>query len=104
VTGMTEGLAGLSAADRSVVEALYKLAIAEQDGLVRAAPMTIGPYSSFTLIGAIQLAWRHPSMNATQKRILENIARPMQAWFSGVLADALEAGWDTSQDRDPEGI
>lgn len=64
------------------------------------APLTLdlGPYSAFVLVGALQLAWRHPDHAPKLKDIIEQIARRVQDGFPPEYAELLEAGWDPSRD------
>lgn len=79
-------------------EAIKSLAIDE--GMGARIPMTIGPYSAFTMVGALQLAWRHPDMGGPTKAMIEDFGRQLQAAFTGgPLEPLLETGWDEHQDR-----
>lgn len=83
------------------VEALTALAQAEKDGTAEKLPVHLGPFTAFVLIGALQLAWRHPDMNDLHKEMIEAVARPLQDRFGPPLWAELERGWDVTQDYDP---
>lgn len=79
-------------------EAIKSLAIDENRGA--RIPVEIGPYSAFTMIGALQLAWRHPDMEGRTRDLIRGFGEQLQAAFTGgVLEPLLETGWDLRQDR-----
>jgi hypothetical protein len=89
--------------ERETIRALTELVRDEQAGRAKPGTVSIGPFSAFIVIGALQLAWRHPGMPPAHKEIIEGMARQMQGWFGGHLAAQLERGWDPSQDVDTSG-
>jgi hypothetical protein len=88
--------------EREVVLTLTSLALLVKKGEFEPAVVTLGPWSAWVLVGALQLAWRNPAMPPKQRAVLEQLARPVQTCFSGLLAEVLEEGWDTSKDVPPE--
>lgn len=84
--------------DPETFHALVALAIAERDGLYEPAVVKLGPYTAFTLIGLLQLTWRHPDLTRQHRQMIEEIARPLQRLFGPPLDAALEQGWDRGQD------
>jgi hypothetical protein len=44
-------------------------------------PLALKPSEAFTLLAALQLAWRHPQLSPTQKRLIESFGRRLQAFF-----------------------
>lgn len=99
-TGLPPGV------DPQVWEAMKSLARDEAAG----ARMTlaIGPYAAFTMIGAIQLAYRHPSMDCKVGGILRAVGGQLEAMFAGgplqqMLADGWNRDKDTAGAHDPGG-
>ena len=82
-----------------IMQRLMGLAEAERDGRDEKAIIKIGPFSAYTVIAVLQLAWRHPSLSPHQKIIIRNIADQLEPLFDGLLAEMIEAGWDTEQDQ-----
>jgi hypothetical protein len=50
---------------------------------------------AFTLMGCLQLAWRHPDLSEAQHAIIEGFGRQIQGALaeSPELDDLMEAGW-----------
>lgn len=89
---------GMTADDVAVVAELIAL---ERSHTTADAPLFIGPYSVFLLVGALQLALRHPAMAAQQREEITAIARSLQALFT---ADSrpyalLELGFEPANDQ-----
>lgn len=62
--------------------------------------VAIGPYTAMLVIGALQLATRHPDLGAFARGELENLVRSIEPWFEGTPgAEIIQAGFDPSQDR-----
>lgn len=63
----------------------------------------VDQFVAFQLVGALQLAWRHPGLSDTQRTTIENFGRGLQAAFVGPdtpqLALTLEQGWRPEYDR-----
>jgi hypothetical protein len=87
--------------EKTIVDALVELARLEQSGDYEPAPVLLGPYSAYILISALQLAWRHPDLLASHKRLIENVARPLQELFGPPLAESIELGWLVQYDQAP---
>ena len=79
--------------EAAVMAELMPLAQAERDGTDDKALISIGPFSAFTLIGLLQLAYRHPGLSASQREIIRRIVADLAPLFGGVLAEAVEEGW-----------
>lgn len=91
---MTTGIDELEA-----MNYVRSLAEAERDGTDGNATISIGPFSAFTLIGALQLAMRHPLMSDTQRFLLEEIVDQMMPLFAGTPGEQLIAlGADPDSD------
>jgi hypothetical protein len=87
--------------DMEMVEALRTAWMAEKSGRFNPAFIELGPYTAFTPVACLQLAWRHPDLRATQRDIIEQVARPLQAMFDPPLSDSLELGWNVDYDAGP---
>lgn len=62
--------------------------------------VAIGPYTAMLVIGALQLATRHPEMGSFARGELDNLARSFLPWFEGTIgAEIILAGFDPAQDR-----
>lgn len=83
-----------------LVKAIAELAQLEQSGDYEPAPVLLGPFTAYILIGVLQLAWRHPELSATHKQIIESIARPLSKLFGPPLSDSIELGWDPAYDQE----
>jgi hypothetical protein len=66
--------------------ALYEL---ERDPEHDQAALFVGPYSAFVMIGALQLATRHPEMSPTHRRFLAEIIDQLRPLFAGTPGEAL---------------
>lgn len=84
--------------EQQFLDLVTDLARFEQDGRFTPIQLDLGPYSAFVLVGALQLAWRHPAQAGRMREIIEYIARRVQDGFPPEYAELLEAGWDTSRD------
>lgn len=80
------------------IERIGRLILLEQSGEGGKVTIHLGPYSAFVLVGALQLAWRHPQHSPKMKQVIEDIARQVQAGFAPEYQELLDAGWDTSRD------
>ena len=71
---------------------LMALADDEADGLVQT--FTIGPYSAYALVAALQLAHRHPALSGAMRAILHDIADGITRAFVPEVQAMLNRGWD----------
>lgn len=51
--------------------------------------LTIGPFSAITMIGALQLAMRHPEMSTFQRGILAEFIDQMRPMFAGTSGEEI---------------
>lgn len=84
-------------------EALLEFARAEQAGQAEELTVTMGPYTAFTLIGLLQLVWRHPDLSPQMRQVIEKIARLLQGRFGTDIQAEIELGWNTACDVPPRG-
>lgn len=65
--------------------------------------LRIDPFAAFQVVGALQLAWRHPRLDDHQRAAIETFGRQLQRAFDGPetpqLALTLEQGWHQEFDR-----
>jgi hypothetical protein len=88
----------MTSTEAEYVEYLKQLIELEQAG--ERSTLSMGPYTAIMIIGAVQLAWRHPGMNPTMCSTLHDLIDQMEPWFVGTLGQEIIAkGWDTSEDR-----
>lgn len=87
-----------AAVQEEVVRLLAEAWLAEKAGTCPLAQIRMGSYTAFTMIAALQVAWRHPGLSKVQRDVIRELAGQVQPLFGGVLAEVLEAGWDVSQD------
>jgi hypothetical protein len=77
----------------------------EIKGLRGRGPITVevDQFAAFQLIGALQLAWRHPGLSVEQCNTIEQFGRGLQRAYEGPdtpqLALTLEQGWNREFDR-----
>lgn len=67
-----------------------------------ALALTVDIFDLFRVIGSLQLAWRHPSLDDEQRAAIERFARQLQAAFAAdcpETARTLEQGWHREFDR-----
>jgi hypothetical protein len=66
-------------------------------------PVEIDQFAGFQLIGALQLAWRHPDLSDMQRKTIESFGRGLQSFYdtplTPQLALTLEQGWHREFDR-----
>ena len=63
--------------------------------------LPLQPFAAWTLVACLQLAWRHPHLSPGQKRVLEDVARQIQALVTALEPAAepwLAQGWQTEFD------
>jgi hypothetical protein len=86
--------------EEDIVKAIAELALAEINGTAEPCNVSIGPFSMFQLIGALQLALRHPNMPASIRDTILQIARSFATCFNeGTTARAaIEAGFNPAND------
>jgi hypothetical protein len=66
----------------------------------------IPPLDAFTLLGALQFAWRNPHLSPLHRGIVEKAARDLQeaiAERSAYAGQVAELGWDKRHDRPGNG-
>ncbi len=88
--------------EEAVLAQLQDLAVAERDRTAALAELRVGPFAAYTMIGALQLACRHPDMTPAQYGLIRKVCRPLEQLFGGVLAESVQRGWDPDYDREPE--
>ena len=86
--------------DEQVMKAIADLAQAEISGTAEPVTVRIGPFSMFQLIGAVQLALRHPNMPASVREMVTNLAREFATCFNegSIARQVVEAGFDPDND------
>ena len=90
--GMTQGY------DEAVAY-LVEMGTAEREGRARMMMLEIGPYTAFVLIGALQLATRHPAMKDDQRGQIQAIIDQLKIPFQGTPAmTILNLGDDPAND------
>lgn len=65
------------------------LAQTEQDPRHERATIKIGPFTAFTLIGALQLATRHPEFSPDQARLIGQVIDQLRPLFAGTPGEVL---------------
>jgi hypothetical protein len=71
------------------VEYVMNLALLEREPGHAKATLTIGPFTAFTLIGALQLATRHPEFSPDQARLVRKVIDQMRPLFAGTPGEML---------------
>lgn len=65
-------------------------------------PVLLTRWQCYCLVGAVQLAIRHPEFKDTTMAEMACVAaRRLQAQFGGVLGDLVELGWTMAADGEP---
>lgn len=78
--------------DPVVWEAIKQLVTDERDG--GRIPLSVGPYTAFTMLGALQLAFRHPAMEPKMKQLIRDFGHQLEGAFAGgPLQEVLDKGW-----------
>jgi hypothetical protein len=83
----------LTAEERAGMEALTALAAAEHAGEYEPIVVSLGPWSAWTIVAALQLAWHREEMTPEQRELIRRFTDPVQARFTGPAADLLADGW-----------
>lgn len=87
--------------DLEAVEYLKSLYEIEQDPSHEQAVIYLGPWSGFVMIGALQLATRHPDMSGTQRELITSIIDQLRPMFDGTPGEQLlRLGDDPAADID----
>lgn len=60
---------------------------AERSG--ESAPVKVGPYTAMIMIGAFQLAARHPSMSGIPVQVLRSMVNLFKPWFEGTPGERI---------------
>jgi len=97
---MRDLLAAVSTVDDMVnIAAITRLVAAEQAGQTRT--ITVGPYTLFCIISAMQLAVRHPGISGAMNETLAAVARALIDLFEGdgEVVGLLQRGFDPEHDR-----
>ena len=68
------------------IRSLYQL---EQEPDGARAIISLGPFTTFVLIGALQLAMRHPEFSPSQSDLLAQVIDQIKPLFAGTLAEKL---------------
>jgi hypothetical protein len=89
----------LTAEERAGLEALTALAAAEHLGEYEPIVVSLGPWSAWTLVSALQLVWQHEEMTPEQRTLIRQFADPVQAQFTGPAAELLADGWGADEDE-----
>jgi hypothetical protein len=87
--------------DLEAVEYIKSLYDLEQDPACLKAAVNLGPWSAFVMIGALQLATRHPEMSETQRELIQSIIDQLRPLFTGTDGEQLlQLGNDPAYDID----
>lgn len=68
------------------IKSLYEL---EHEPDAQRAIIHLGPFTTFVLIGALQLAMRHPEFSKSQAELLALVIDQMKPLFAGTIAEQL---------------
>jgi hypothetical protein len=80
-------MSGITEAE--AVEYITKLARLEREPGCDRAYIRLGPFTAFTLIGALQLATRHPEMSQSQRDLIGAVIDQLRPLFAGTPGEAL---------------
>lgn len=84
--------------EAELLEYMRVLRQAEADGAREA--VVFGPYTALTVIGALQLATRHPAMFADQRAEILAVIELFRPWFAGTPGEQIiDMGNDPEFDR-----
>lgn len=75
--------------ETEAVDYVATLARLEQDPGHRKATITMGPFTAFTLIGALQLATRHPEFSPQQTGLINEVIGQLRPLFAGTPGEVL---------------
>jgi hypothetical protein len=70
-------------------EYVKQLAILEQDPGHEKATIRMGPFTAFTVIGALQLATRHPEFSPAQAKLIGEVIGQFGPLFKGTPGEML---------------
>lgn len=66
------------------------------------APISMGPFTAIIVIGALQLATRHPTMPDHQKAAIASVIDQFRPWFAGTMGEQIiDMGNDPALDQPP---
>jgi hypothetical protein len=68
---------------------LMRLADLEEQQPDERATITVGPFTAFTLIGALQLAMRHPGFSPVQTDLVGQVIDQLRPLFAGTPGEQL---------------
>lgn len=88
--------------DERVLAWLKKLVDMEKAG--ERTTLAIGPYTAYAMIGALQLAMRHPQMDGKLRTVLRDMCHQLEPLFIGTPGEeTIKRGyhpeWDVPHDR-----
>jgi hypothetical protein len=62
--------------------------------------LALGPWTAFVMIGALQLATRHPQMTPDHRALIGQVIDGLRPWFDGTPGEALlRLGDDPAYDQ-----
>jgi hypothetical protein len=97
VTGPEHYLEALT--EREAIEYIKSLALLEQEPDHRKAVIRLGPWTAFVLVGALQLATRHPEMSLGHRELIGQVIGQLRPVFTGTPAEQLlQLGDDPAKD------
>lgn len=87
--------------EAGAIEYIKNLALLEQEPDHQKAVIHLGPWSAFILVGALQLATRHPEMSPGQRELIGQIIDQLRPLFAGTSGEQLlRLGDDPAKDID----
>jgi hypothetical protein len=86
----------MSATKNPIEPVIRDMIAADQD--MGNLKLEIGRVEMFCLIGAIQLACRHPQYTGPSRQLVEQVVRRISLAFPSSARNAIEKGWDTQYD------
>ena len=78
------------------IEVIRELIELEQNGA--RSTVSIGPFTSYLLVGVIQAATRGDMVTGRQRQVLRNIGEQLAGQFGGLAAELLARGWSPEFD------
>ena len=75
--------------EREAVEYVHRLAQVERTPGHEKATVMMGPFTAFTVIGALQLATRHPDFSEAQAALIGDVVKQLKPLFAGTPGEVL---------------
>lgn len=78
----------------------YMRTLMELEEAGERAPVVVGPFTAILMIGALQLATRHPDVPDNHREAIASVIEQFRPWFAGTMGEQIiDMGNDPALDR-----